>query len=77
MVKSFIRLIQSKYLGIHLDYFTWKHQTTNVAIKLNKANAMLSKIRIYVDIKTLKSIFHAILESHLSYASLGAKLIIC
>ena len=27
----------------------------NVAIQLNKANAVLSKLRKYVDIKTLKS----------------------
>ena len=41
-----------KYLGIHLDtYLTWKYQINNVAIKLNKANAMLFKIRHYVDIK--------------------------
>ena len=31
---------------------------------------MLSKIRRYVGIKTLKSIYYAIFESHLSYASL-------
>ena len=31
---------------------------------------MLSKLRHYVDIKTLKSIYHAVFESHLSYASL-------
>ena len=59
-----------KYLGIHLDiYLTWKHQINNVAIKPDKSNAMLSKIRHYVDI-TLKSIYHVVFESHLSYASL-------
>ena len=59
-----------KYLGIHLDKFlTWKHQVNDLPIKLNKANITLSKIRHYVDIKTLKSIYHAIFESHLSYAS--------
>ena len=35
-----------KYLGIHLDkYLIWKHKTTNVAINLNKTNAILSKVR--------------------------------
>ena len=49
MIKSFIRLINSKYLGIHLDkYLTWKNQINNVATKLNKANAILSKIRYYI-----------------------------
>ena len=32
---------------------------------------MLSKIRHHVGIKTLRSIYHAIFESHLSYASLA------
>ena len=60
MTKSFIRLY-SKYLRIHLDkYLTVKNQINNVATKLNKANTILSKIRHYVDMKTLKSIYHAI-----------------
>ena len=60
-----------KYPRIHLDkYLMWKCQVNNIAIKLNKANAMLSKIGHYVVMKTLKSIYHAIFELHLSYASL-------
>ena len=60
-----------KYLGIRFDkYLTWKHQI-NVVIKLNKANAMLFKIRHYVDIKTLNLIYHANFDSHLSHPSLG------
>ena len=59
-----------KYLKIHLNkYLRWKHQINNAAVKLNRANAMLSKIRQNVDIKALKSIHHAISESF-SYASL-------
>ena len=54
-----------KYLGIQFDkIFTWKQQI-NVALKLNKAIAMLSKLRHVLDIKTLKSIYYAIFESHL------------
>ena len=35
-----------KYLGIHINKsLTYKHHIDNVAIKLSKANAMLSKIR--------------------------------
>ena len=69
--KKLHQTYSAKYRGIHVDkYLTWKHQINNVAIKLNKGNAMLSKIRHYVNIKTLKSIDHAIFESHLSYTSL-------
>ena len=38
--------------------------------KLNKANDMLSKIRHVLDINTLRSVYCAIFESHLCYASL-------
>ena len=60
-----------KYLGVKIDKgLTWKEQINNVSMKLNKANAMLSKVRHYVGQKTLKSIYHAIFESHLYYAFL-------
>ena len=56
--KKLHQTYSAKYRGIHVDkYLTWKHQINNVAIKLNKGNAMLSKIRHYVNIKTLKSIY--------------------
>ena len=60
-----------KYLRIQIDKrLTWKHQINHVALKLNKANAMLSKVRHVLDIKTLRSVYYAIFESHLCYASL-------
>ena len=47
-----------KYLGIQIDkILTWKQQINHVAVKLNKANAMLSKLRHVLDIKTLR-LFH-------------------
>ena len=49
---------------------TWKPYTDGISAKLNEANAMLSKIRHFVDQKTLKAIYHAIFESHLYYYSL-------
>ena len=42
-----------------------------MALKLNKANAMLSKLRHVLDIKTLRSVYYAIFEFHLCYASLA------
>ena len=59
------------HLEIYLNkYLNWKHQINYIIINLIEANAMLSKIRRHVGIKTLKSIYYAIFESHLSYASL-------
>ena len=39
----------------------------NVVIKLNRAHAMLSKTKHYVDLKPIKSIYHAIFESNLDW----------
>ena len=42
-----------KYLGIQIDKrLTWKQQINHVTLKVNKANAMLSKLRHVLDIKT-------------------------
>ena len=52
-----------KCLRIQIDRrLTWKQQINHVALKLNKASAMLSKLRHVLDIKTL--------EFHLCYTSL-------
>ena len=60
-----------KYLGTQIDKrFTWKQKVNHPAIKLNKANAMLSKLGHVLDKKALKSFYYAIFESHLCYASL-------
>ena len=61
-----------KYLGIKIDeYLTWQDHINNIAIKLNKANAMLYKVRQFVNERTLISIYHAIFDSHLNYASIA------
>ena len=61
-----------KYLEIQIDKrLTWKHQNNHVILKLNKANAMLPKLRNVFDIKTRRPIYYAIFEYHLCYASLA------
>ena len=58
-----------KYLGIKTDEnLNWKQHTSDIDIKLNKENAILSKLRHFVDRKTLRSIYHAIFELHLHYS---------
>ena len=60
-----------KYLGIQIDKkLTWKKQINHMSLELNKTNAMLSKLRYLLDMKTLKSVYYAIFKSHLFYASL-------
>ena len=60
-----------KYLGIKIDqYLNWQDHINNIAIKLNKANVMLYKVRQFVNQRTLISIYHTIFDSHLNYASI-------
>ena len=60
-----------KYLGVKIDSnLNWKEQQNSVAIKLNKANAILSKLRHYVNQKTLRSIYFSLFESHTNYANI-------
>ena len=58
-----------KYLGIKIDQFlNWQDHINNIAVKLNKANAMLYKVRQFVSEKNLRSIYNTIFELHLNYA---------
>ena len=60
-----------KYLGIKIDEnLKWRHHFNEVSSKLVMANAILFKIRNYLNPKILRSIYFAIFESHLNYSSL-------
>ena len=60
-----------KYLGIKIDTtLSWQYHVNDLSIKLNRANALLFKIRKYVSLKILKSIYFAIFDSYLSYCCL-------
>ena len=49
-----------KYLGIKIDEnLNWKQQISDVSIKLNRENAVLSKLKYVID-RNLKSVYHAI-----------------
>ena len=64
-----------KYLGVRIDEnLNWKH-VSDITIKLNRANALLFKIRNFVNVKTLKTIYYTISDSHINYANviLGSK----
>ena len=60
-----------KYLGIEIDEnVTWTHRVNNVTTKLIRENAILYKIRNYINPKILRPIYFTIFESHLNYSSL-------
>ena len=55
-----------KYLGVKIEAnLTWQH-VNNLSIKLNRANALLFKVRKYVSLKILRLIYYAIFDSYLS-----------
>ena len=60
-----------KYLGLKIDAnLTWQHHVNDLSIKLNRANALLFKMRKYVSLTILRSIYFAIFDSYLSYCYL-------
>ena len=60
-----------KYLGVKIDTnLSWQYHVNNLSIKLNRANALLFKMRKYVSLKILRSIYFAIFDSYLSYCCL-------
>ena len=61
-----------KYLGVKIDTnLSWQYHANYLSIKLNRANALLSKMKKYVSLKILRSIYFAIFDSYLSYCCLA------
>ena len=59
-----------KYLGIKVDEsLTWIDHINDIVTKLNKANAMLFKVREFVNTNILKSIYYPIFDCRLSYVN--------
>ena len=60
-----------KYLGVKIDAnLAWQHHVNGLSTKLNRANALLFKMRTNVSLKILRSIYFAIFDSYLSYCCL-------
>ena len=54
MVKYYI-LTETVYLGVKIDTnLSWHYHVNDASIKLNRANALLFKMRKYVRLKTLR-----------------------
>ena len=47
----------------------WKHHASDITINLNRANALLFKIRNFVNVNTLKTIYYSTFDSHINYAN--------
>ena len=54
-----------KYLGVKIDSnIGWQYHVNDLSIKLNRANALLFKMRKYNSLKILRSIYFAIFDSY-------------
>ena len=63
--------VSVKYLGVKIDTdLSWQYRVNDLSIKLNRANTLLFKIRKYVSLKILRSIYVPIFDSYLSYCCL-------
>ena len=61
-----------KYLGVKIDTnLSWQYHINDLSIKLNRANALLFKMRKHVSLKILRSIYFAIFDSYLFYCCLA------
>ena len=57
-----------RYLGIKIDEnLNWKVHIHDLASKLNTANAILAKLRHFVNSEILRSTYFTIFHSHLNY----------
>ena len=60
-----------KYLGVKIDTnLSWQYRVNDFFIKLNRATALLFKMRKYINLKILRFIYFAIFDSYLSYCCL-------
>ena len=60
-----------KYLGVIIDsHLNWNHHYNALALKLTKVNGALSKLRHCVPKNVLITVYHALFNSHLSYANI-------
>ena len=60
-----------KYLGVMLDAnISWSDQIEFLATKLSRSAGIFSKLRYYLNTKTLIEMYHALFNSHLQYAIL-------
>ena len=58
-----------KYLGVFIDsHLNWKQHITNVSKKISRSIGVMYRIRKYLNLNTLKSIYYSLIYSHIVYA---------
>ena len=68
--KKMERCDSYKYLGVYLDdQLNWKKHINFLCEKLSKMSGMFAKLRHICDLKLLKTIYFALVESHIQYCN--------
>ena len=58
-----------KYLGVLIDStLSWKHQISNVSKKISRAIGIMYKLRPFLPLKIMKSVYYSLIYSHIVYA---------
>ena len=58
-----------KYLGVMIDStLMWKHQIDKICKTICRSIGILYKIRLYVNLKILKTLYYSLINPHLLYA---------
>ena len=59
---------EHKYLGLTIDSrFTWDTHINNVCKKIRSGGAAIMKLKNYIPVKVLKTVYHALIESVINY----------
>ena len=57
-----------KYLGVIIDSnFTWKYHIDNIAYKISKAIGIIARLRYFVPLSTLNSIYRCLIQPYTTY----------
>ena len=58
-----------KYLGVIIDsHLNWKQHITNVSKKISRSIGVMYRIRKYLNLNAMKSIYYSLIYSHIVYA---------
>ena len=58
-----------KYLGVLIDsHLNWKHHIVNISKKISRGIGVMYRIRNYVNLNVLKSIYYSLIYSNIVYA---------
>ena len=57
-----------KYLGVIIDqHLSWKHHINYIALKISRNIGIISRLRHFVPLKTLLSIYNSLISPYISY----------